>query len=504
MPSEWIRPAGCESGSCVEYRTVGDKVFVRNSSDHVGEEMLEFTVAEWDTFVAGLVASAPCSCQSWPPDGPSPDCAVHGAIRALNETMVERDQLAAENARLRRDLAEEKATTKRALDSYEAMGQTAEALMAERDEALRDVASLQAQMTQAASNEATLRLRAGNALTAADNLRAERDEAEGELRTVIAELLVLRHRDRRTQAVVDAAVAWRAMVAQTGERGIRIEGGNLADAVDKLTEAKLCICRPRHREDDPICQYVPGAPETDLSATESPEQPPVEGTATDGLEAQGGAQDATTCRCGAPDSLHEEGDIRIIPAAPTPVTFASERFTATRAGWYEITRYLTAVREGLSGLPDLADVDRHIVHLTDEDLADNDRKPDGEVPEAGRAGEAQDRTEGLDAAIEAAREHQPRTLGGGHWWCYCGEDGAGDFWESHRLVAQLRAASPLIERAALNAAADEIVEAKFETLARLAELEGGTAATDYAKEYAMTMDGAARLVRDRATRTETS
>lgn len=36
------------------------------------------------------------------------------------------------------------------------------------------------------------------------------------------------------RAVVEAAVAWRAMVAATGEWGIRIEGGALADAVDAL------------------------------------------------------------------------------------------------------------------------------------------------------------------------------------------------------------------------------------------------------------------------------
>jgi len=56
MPSDWIRPDGCEGGSCVEYRTADGKVFVRNSTDE--DHMVALTVAEWDAFVAGLTAAA--------------------------------------------------------------------------------------------------------------------------------------------------------------------------------------------------------------------------------------------------------------------------------------------------------------------------------------------------------------------------------------------------------------------------------------------------------------
>lgn len=41
--------------------------------------------------------AAVCTCIPWPPEGPSPECAVHGAIQALNEAE-------AENARLRRSV----------------------------------------------------------------------------------------------------------------------------------------------------------------------------------------------------------------------------------------------------------------------------------------------------------------------------------------------------------------------------------------------------------------
>lgn len=32
--------------------------------------------------------AATCTCQAWPPEGPAPDCPVHGAIRALNEAQA--------------------------------------------------------------------------------------------------------------------------------------------------------------------------------------------------------------------------------------------------------------------------------------------------------------------------------------------------------------------------------------------------------------------------------
>ncbi len=47
-------------------------------------------------------AEATCSCTSWPPEGPSPECAVHGAVRALNEATTELAGLKTELAEMDR------------------------------------------------------------------------------------------------------------------------------------------------------------------------------------------------------------------------------------------------------------------------------------------------------------------------------------------------------------------------------------------------------------------
>jgi hypothetical protein len=219
------------------------------------------------------------------------------------------------------------------------------------------------------------------------------------------------------------------------------------------------------------------------------------------------------------------------PAAPTAADLQAARdqtradaeqilrITVPKAGWYQVS--------GNLGNP-LAATPPQMIHLTDEDLADNDRKPDGEVPEAGRAGEAQtksfieslrmpdltdeeraafvaeanpqDRTEGLDAAIEAARQarhiHATTTWGhkepdgqlSGGWDCTCGRFGGGIHASAmdHFMEIAVRAASPLIERAALHAVADDWENDPFPDIA------------DEVKWIYV------EALRDRATRTETS
>jgi hypothetical protein len=47
--------------------------------------------------------TATCTCTSWPPEGPQPDCPIHGAIRAFNKAIAEVEhhkQRANEAARL--------------------------------------------------------------------------------------------------------------------------------------------------------------------------------------------------------------------------------------------------------------------------------------------------------------------------------------------------------------------------------------------------------------------
>jgi hypothetical protein len=49
----WRRSNRCDSGSCVEIATDGDRVLLRDSADP-GGHVLIFTQDEWQAFVTGL------------------------------------------------------------------------------------------------------------------------------------------------------------------------------------------------------------------------------------------------------------------------------------------------------------------------------------------------------------------------------------------------------------------------------------------------------------------
>ncbi len=407
-------------------------------------------------------------------------------------------------------------------------------------------------------------------LTAADceveSLRGDVERYKGwlaianrELNEAIAEAAVLRHRDRRTQAVVRGLSAWVAQMRDLDldQTAADILGDDLVAAVDAYEKGPT------------------EAPASPLPA----EQPPVEGTAADGLEAQGGAQRAArvfhavmiygaeggwSCRCGASGTgamVHPIGYVPRVWNAGDPepegvekVTdsggqtwtrhrssewmYTEQGFVAARAQWGDLVYGDGPLTEVLPepAVPTAADREawtrlgeqwKAVRDQTRADaktmlagtlsgvivrtLADGIRskgepflaeaigqprtsKPDGEVPEAGRAGEAQeacsysavldpdanknssdvrpqDRTEGLDAAIEAAL---PAFREG---WIEWGRP------LRSCIEAAVRAASPLIERAALLAAAEAIVR-------------------DWSDDHESGL--AADWLRDRATRTETS
>ncbi len=582
---------------------------------------------------------------------------LNEALAQATQWRTERDAETARVESLAADLDKARATTKRAIDSYEAMGKAASRYSAELAEA-KSVME-QAQGLASRRFEQTARWRR-QALAA------------------IAEREVLRHRDRRTQAgrvVVEAAEALVAVWLDDERAGV---GSALTAAVQRYWKAQETAlsateiadsppscgherCAPAARReraawtrdianmlrgmtaapesagylaaadwlDPPRRQHDPSVdPESPLPA----EQPPVEDTATSGLEAQGGVQqapagtwwccpdcgerldreqarghrelgtcpehadgvlahEAATCRCGAPDSLHEEGDIRIIPRTPRVWNagdpepegvekvrdedgdvwvrtgqvwiYTDESGTRVPSYWDPLTSGCGPLTEVLPepAAPTAADLQaardqtradaaamlaaggiiprgtqfavepdpvehwvpltakaHRIASLIDAGLG-NVTKPDGEVPEAGRAGEAQtiaddeaaepdidtvsadaldiiaqatgggirsrdvapsfedqDRTEGLDAAIEAA-ERAAKAYAAEH--CPDDYDAIWEDVDRQTLAAAVRAASPLIEATALHAAADD------------------WAAKDW-------WPAAAELLRDRATRTETS
>jgi len=141
--SDWIRPAGCEGGGCVEYRTVGDDVFIRSSrSPH---QCAIASVAEWDAFVVGLTAEVRDESDFY--------VAHVDQMATLADSIAEAKRaLAAENARLRQ----------------------------QRDQVFKDLAAEQ---------------------------KAHR--------SAVAEAAVLRHRDRRTQAVVAVTRVWHHACGRT-------------------------------------------------------------------------------------------------------------------------------------------------------------------------------------------------------------------------------------------------------------------------------------------------
>jgi hypothetical protein len=69
-----------------------------------------------------------CSCQAWPPEGPAPDCAVHGAVRAFNETAAQ----LAEVIRERDEALGQLVATKRVVKGQQ---EVLDRLIQERDDA---------------------------------------------------------------------------------------------------------------------------------------------------------------------------------------------------------------------------------------------------------------------------------------------------------------------------------------------------------------------------------
>jgi len=61
--------------------------------------------------------------------------------------------------------------------------------------------------------------------------------------------------DEEEKPVVEAAKAWRAQLQPDGHTPTNGPWLTLAAAVDVFYGAQPCICRPSHRDDDPICQY---------------------------------------------------------------------------------------------------------------------------------------------------------------------------------------------------------------------------------------------------------
>lgn len=629
MPdTERIRPDGCEGGACVEYRRVGDKVFLRNPARP--DVLVEFTAAEWDTFVTGLVGDKICYEHG---DYPQVVEAYEqtGAENAhltelLTTVTAERDQLrenlitecaqteslADENAhlRLRRKQAiASLAEVKTQIGAiWHALGIPADAdadIVAEvrdlraRDKpgcsrAHQDLATVEAERDSLAAENARLRQEVGDnhrlrfevekvldgvlgtewtdgagAGLAADvqmvaqQLERARHNAvtwHAEWVRAQAEVEVLRHRDRRTQAVVEAAVEWAtdlrrftASLYEVGEEQRRFQSPakELLAAVDA---------------------FVKG-PETGLSATEPVQQPQPVAQPIDGPEPQGEAQGlvgvfylpyhgsvpASPVRirrvwnAGDPEpegvlsvrdkdgdrwvSPTGDGPWRIVGASdeafwhelvetwgpltevlpePTEPDAAAEQvrlrteFRAMADNWTSKDGGTNSSDEYLRLSDEVARLIRSQAHaLLRGDAASVGRlimaqlahvhglaptQPEGEVPEAGRAGEAQtedqDRTEvGLDAAIEAAACAM--------WMAESGETHQDDWragveepWRNHwfrQAEAAIRAASPLIERAALNAAADALPEGR-----------------DGDDDMAILATEAIRgWLRDRATRTET-
>jgi len=389
--SEWIRPDGCEGGACVEYRTVDGKVYVRNSTDE--DHMVAFTVAEWYAFVAGLVETA-----------------VHDARVVIN---LDNERLTVENARLEKSLTDSACEV-----------ESLRAFLHSANQRIEEVEGMVAVLQRGR-----------------DQLRAFNRESERQRNEAIAEAAVLRHRDRRTQAVVEAAEAVVAaeLVLLKFEYPTAEDDADQA-FLDALTAAVAAL------------QDVPASPpESQLPA----DQPPVEALATDGAGAQGEAQgdycpvcDHDDHRCPGCGSSVEHGAITCDDCIETPEESVAIVDANLRA-------------KGGSGLTEV--------------LPEPAPKPDGEVPEAGRAGEAQepsfaerygrqidsvimedlerstqDRTEGLDAAIEAA------TMAILRYDLRVGLATNIRPASHHRCEAEaaIRAASPLIERAALLAAAD--------------------------------------------------
>jgi hypothetical protein len=534
----------------VEYRTVGDFVFVRNPTRDP-DRLISFTVAEWDAFVAGLTAEVATENQrlkalvgdetyeaeTW--EG----CDRAEAIRQANsfheaamnwtvehdkrrderdeaeavrrEVEIDRDNLAAQNARLRQRVDTLEKSLTAADCEVESLRTFADEVLDLVPEGWGDEMPLpplpaDGSLPPLVSNE-TVALGWVRRIAAENpRLRRQHDQAAKDLAKVvrerdalvggiaeavrhrneaIAEAAVLGSKVRRMQPVVEAAEAWLAVAAVTPapwwwqpDRTVHA----LTAAVDAFQNGP---------------QTAPASP---LPA----EQPPVEVLATDGAGAQGEAQGAAEASwTAAIERIRSEaGDLtRKMFAAELKLRPDNERTPRVwnagdpepegvervkdadgdtwkrrrpdRGGWWRqvgghlnqhwgsLTPPLTEV------LPELAPVTiaEGIQVALDGLRAQEKRRADLADREAGRAGEAQNRTEGLDAPIEAAsratvrhtliRCSTGRTAEDGpiepyRWLCSCGQTGSDNF-TLHVTAEAVRAASPLIERAALLAAADD-------------------------------------------------
>ncbi len=475
--TDWIRP-DCETAACIEYQIIGESVTIRDSAtpEHPG---LVFTLAEWEAFVGGLVAEriaeqAPKGLQRHAAHlGDDPI----GEFYLADEADLHFAALTADRDRLEDQagtLAAQLHATEEERDRFLEQRTASHSRLLDVLDKLAEANKITEQATRLASQ------RAEDLARAAGNAAAHITEALDQRDAAIAEREVLRHRDRRTQAVVEAAVGLMAGFAA------RKPGGGSDE-----------LCALEWAVDD--YQKGPSAPQ---EPPQSPEQPPVEDTATDGLEAQGGAQQAAEaipctcdggeCDCPCHDPTPEARAERL--AAPTAADLQAAR-DQTRADADELLRKPVCNCAWNDG-----NAPAHIVgHHADcpawvprpgslgsdprprkRAAADNDQDPDDIdralarqetrrnrpplCPECGPGYRYGDegcrhtpRTEGLDAAIEAACK---AAWDDSH--LSFGEDGWDKALPSERaayrnaMTVAVRAASPLIEAAALHAAADRL------------------------------------------------
>jgi|SRR6185369_7467166 len=445
MTTDWIRPAGCESGSCVEIRTFSDGTAIRHSDEP--EHVIVFKSAEWDAFVAGLVAEQLAEAED--------DRDFHAAhadriadiadhIAAANRRNREaKEALATENARLRQRVD----TLERSLTDSACEVESLRAFLHSANQRIEEVEGMVAVLQRSR-----------------DALRNSNRDLLKQRNAAVAEAAVLRLKVRRMQDVADQAITWFR------------KGGNFFD----FHAAVLAYRKGQE-----------AAPES----TESAEQPPGEAMATDGAGAQGEAQGAVEAFWRWLGDLHDRiysggtaflehfvPAARVDPASTwvdvtdriradaraTEATFTGTPTATMATGVVKVTMEdgIQVALDGLHGQEkrraDLAEreagrageaqeqpwtqeqVDR--INRRAEEGADRMRPF---VRDAKRPAEAQERTEGLDAAIEAACAVRY----GASWPTADKVLAAG--WRSD-MAEILRAASPLIERAALLAAADEI------------------------------------------------
>jgi hypothetical protein len=272
---------------------------------------------------------------------------------------------------------------------------------------------------------------------------------------------------------------------------------------DLLASADAAVDTVRHVLRLRVGELLEG-PASPPASPLPPEQPPVEALATDGAGAQGEAQGAAevdSALSWVSAAAWIRADARSLNAllgdtTPTPRVWnagdpepegVEKVRDADGDDWdRDAEKGLwcwTDVRDGATSWANW-DLLAHFGDGLTEVLPEPAPKPDGEVSEAVRAGEApvvcpdfdapceplcdfctaevrageaQERTEGLDAAIEAAAEAISRY----DWDHQLSANGEVSRHQRAEAAAAVRAASPLIERAALLAAADDLKAADW-------------------------------------------